>query len=263
VTKAATDLKVTVLGCGASSGVPWIGNDWGDCDPDEPRNVRSRASIVVESATTRILVDTSPDLRRQMLDNDFADFDAVVYTHAHADHAHGIDDVRVMYRMYDKVYPVYASPQTFGMLKRNFSYAFESDGPLYPPFYDRHDIDGPFRIGDIDIVPFDQEHGDLTTTGFQFGPFAYSTDLVGISEAGYEALATVDTWMVQALRPRPHPTHAHLDMALGWIDQVKPRRAILTHMTVFMDYGTLVRDLPPGVEPAYDGMAIDVVSQFP
>lgn len=250
-------MKVTVLGCGASSGVPWIGNHWGDCDPNEARNRRTRASIIVESATTRILVDTSPDLRRQLLDNDIADFDAVIYTHAHADHAHGIDDVRVLFRIHHKMYPVYASAQTFGMLKHNFSYAFEATGALYQPFYEYNPIDGPFRIGDIDITPFDQDHGDITTTGFRFGPIAYSTDLVGISEAGRLALDGVDTWIVQALRPTPHPTHAHLDLALSWIEQIKPRRAVLTHMTVFMDYATLKRDLPDGVEPAYDGMVIE------
>lgn len=251
-------MKVTILGCGASSGVPWIGNDWGDCDPNEPRNRRTRSSIIVESETTRLLIDTSPDLRRQLLDNDIGDFDAVLYTHAHADHAHGIDDVRVLYRYHGKVYPVYASPETFATLKKNFSYAFDSSQPLYPPFFDCHEITGPFRIGDIDIVPFDQNHGDVTTTGFSFGPVAYSTDLVAISDTGIEALANVDTWIVQALRPKPHPTHAHLDMALSWIDEIKPRRAILTHMTVFMDYATLVKHLPAGVEPAHDGMIIEV-----
>jgi len=254
-----TTIKVTVLGCGASSGVPWVGNDWGDCDPTEPRNRRLRSSIIVESATTRILVDTSPDLRRQLLDNDISDFDAVLYTHAHADHSHGIDDVRVLHRIYDnKIFPVYASEQTFDTLINNFSYAFETLSPLYPPFFACNVIDGPFRVGDIDIVPFDQDHGEITTTGFRFGPVAYSTDLVAISDEGVAALQGIDTWIVQALRPKPHPTHAHLDMALGWIEKFQPRHAVLTHMTVFMDYATLQRDLPEGVEPAYDGMVLEL-----
>ena len=249
--------KVTILGCGSSGGVPRIGNDWGDCDPDNQKNRRTRASIFVEQGTTKLLVDTSPDLRNQLLDNDFSNFDAVLYTHGHADHSHGIDDVLTLFRFHGRRYPAYASAETFETLKTRFSYAFESESEWYEPFFEAHEAAEPFSVGDIDVVPFAQNHGGLTSTGYRFGSVAYSTDLIGLDDAAFEILDGVDIWIVQALRDEPHPLHAHTAMALEWIDRVRPKRAILTHMTAFLDYNELSDRLPAGVEPAYDGMVIE------
>jgi phosphoribosyl 1,2-cyclic phosphate phosphodiesterase len=250
--------RVTILGCGASGGVPRIGNDWGTCDPSEPRNRRLRSSIVVEQAANRVLIDTTPDLRQQLLANDYSEFDAVLYTHAHADHSHGIDDMRTLLRINRHAYPVYASADTFKMLKRNFAYAFAAEDKLYQPFYLDHEIVGPFAIGDMQVRPYEQSHGYLTSTGFRIGDVAYSTDLINLPEQALETLKGIDTLIVQALRSDPHPTHAHLELALDWINQIRPRRAILTHMNHQMDYQSLCERLPEGVEPAYDGMVIDV-----
>jgi phosphoribosyl 1,2-cyclic phosphate phosphodiesterase len=250
--------KVTILGCGGSGGVPRIGNDWGACDPNNEKNRRTRASIFVETETTSILVDTSPDCRIQLINNNMSNFDAILYTHAHADHSHGIDDVRTLFRAHAEAYPVYASDETLAALKTRFAYAFESHSEWYRPFYQARPIDGPFRVGDIDVVPFGQDHGDITSTGFRFGDIAYSTDLVGLGDAAYEALDGVRIWIVQALQDKPHPLHAHTDMALEWIERVSPERAILTHMGVFQDFDRLAARTPEEVEPAYDGMIIEV-----
>ena len=250
--------RVTILGCGASGGVPRIGNDWGTCDPEVSRNRRLRSSIVVEEGSNRVLVDTTPDLRQQLLSNDFSDFDAVLYTHAHADHSHGIDDMRTLLRINGHAYPVHASADTFRVLKTNFAYAFSNEDKLYEPFYLDQELNGRFNIGDLDIQPYEQKHGFMPSTGFRFGDVAYSTDLVELPPSALEVLEGVDTFIVQALRPDPHPTHAHLDLALDWIEKIAPRRAVVTHMNHQMDYDTLCRQLPDGVEPAYDGMVIDV-----
>lgn len=245
------------MGCGTSGGVPRIGGDWGVCDPEEPRNARRRASILVESNGRRVLVDTSPDLRSQCLDCGIDSVDAVLYTHDHADHTHGIDDLRGFYLSSRRQVPVYANAATLDTLFRRFDYCFESMQG-YPPICEARLIDGPIRVGGLEIVPFEQEHGPVTSLGFRFGPFAYSTDLVGLPEASFAVLDGVDTWLVDALRPQPHPTHAHLGLTLEWIARLRPRRAILTHMTHEMDYETLRRTLPEGVEPAYDGMVVAV-----
>jgi phosphoribosyl 1,2-cyclic phosphate phosphodiesterase len=250
--------RVTILGCGASGGVPRIGNDWGTCDPAETRNQRLRSSIVVEEGANRVLIDTTPDLRQQLLTSGFSEFDAVLYTHAHADHAHGIDDMRTLLRINGHAYPVYASATTYKMLKRNFGYAFATEDKLYKPFFLDHELDGNFRIGELDIHPYEQDHGHMPSTGFRIGNVAYSTDLIDLPPQALEVLNGVDTLIVQALRWQPHPTHAHLDLSLEWIEKIKPRRAILTHMNHEMDYATLCKQLPDGVEPAYDGMVIEV-----
>jgi phosphoribosyl 1,2-cyclic phosphate phosphodiesterase len=254
--------QVTILGCGASGGVPRIGNDWGTCDPAESRNRRLRSSIVVEQGSTRVLVDTTPDLRQQLLAADISEFNAVLYTHAHADHSHGIDDMRTLLRINHHAYPVYASAATYKMLKRNFAYAFATEDKLYEPFYLDTEIDGPFQVADMEIRPYEQDHGHMPSTGFRIGGVAYSTDLINLPEQAMATLQGVDTLIVQALRPAAHPTHANLDKALEWIGQIKPRRAILTHMNHQMDYRTLCNELPEGVEPAYDGMVIEVEDGF-
>lgn len=251
-------MRVTILGCGTSGGVPRIGNDWGACDPAEPRNRRRRASILVEQDDTRVLVDTSPDLRQQCLDAGIARLDAVLYTHDHADHTHGIDDLRfIAYNMRTRI-DLYGDRRTCAVLKRRFDYAFETPpGSGYPPIVAAHEIDGPFTIGAVPVTPFVQDHGEIDSLGFRFGPIAYSTDLVGLADAAFAVLAGVEVWIVDALRYRPHPTHANLDQALAWIARVRPRRAVLTHMNVELDYRTLKEALPAGVEPAYDGMVIE------
>jgi phosphoribosyl 1,2-cyclic phosphate phosphodiesterase len=250
-------VRITVLGCGTSGGVPRIGNHWGACDPANPKNRRRRVSIAVEQGPTRLIVDTSPDLREQCLDARIDRLDAVLYTHDHADHTHGIDDLRgLAWAMGGRV-PVYGDRPTLDTLLRRFEYVFVSQHG-YPAICEQREIDGPFRVGAIDVVPFAQTHGDISTIGYRFGSAAYSTDLNGLDEAAFAALDGIDLWIVDALRYDPHPTHAHLEMTLGWIERVRPRRAVLTHMTWDMDYEALRRRLPPGVEPAYDGMVLEV-----
>lgn len=249
--------RVTILGCGTSGGVPRVGGQWGDCDPTEPRNHRRRVSIYVEADDARLLVDTSPDLREQCLDAGVKRIDAVLYTHDHADHVHGIDDLRGFYQMQKRRIPVYGSRASLDVIERRFDYIFK---PIhgYPAICEAHEIRGPFQVNGVDVVPFEQEHGEITSLGFRFGPIAYSTDLKALPEASFAALEGVEVWIVDALRPEPHPTHAHLDLTLSWIERVKPRRAILTHMTSEMDYQTLRRALPSGVEPAHDGLVVEL-----
>jgi phosphoribosyl 1,2-cyclic phosphate phosphodiesterase len=250
-------VKVTILGCGTSGGVPRIGNVWGRCDPTNPKNRRRRVSILVEHEGTSLLVDTSPDLREQCLDANVQRLDAVLYTHDHADHTHGIDDLRGLSQNMRTLIDVYGNRETLDVLERRFDYVFESkDG--YPAICKTHILDGPFRVRGVDVVPFEQGHGNMTSIGYRFGKVAYSTDVNVMPDAAFEALDGVDTWIVDALRYDPHPTHPHLDLTLEWIARVKPRRAILTHMTWDMDYEELRARLPEGVEPAYDGMVIEL-----
>ncbi|MBT3536366.1 MAG: MBL fold metallo-hydrolase [Rhodospirillaceae bacterium] len=250
-------MRVTVLGCGTSGGVPRIGNVWGVCDQEEPRNRRRRSSILVQSATTNLIVDTTPDLREQCLDADLNRLDAALYTHDHADHVNGIDDLRGFMVLQRNRIPIYGDAGTIDSLRQRFGYIFASARD-YPPIATAHAIDGPFSVGDIDILPFQQIHGGMDSLGFRFGDIAYSTDLSDLPEASFEMLRGLDVWIVDALRPKPHPTHTHLARTLEWIERLRPKRAILTHMTWDMDYATLCRDLPPGVEPAYDGQIIEL-----
>lgn len=256
-------MKVTVLGCGPSGGVPLIGNDWGECDPANPKNRRRRASILVEDKGARILVDASPDMRMQLLDAGVDRLDAILFTHAHADHCHGIDEVRALNRAMGQSLPIYASPRTMAELKQRFSYIFRPSDPaagavFYKPSLMPTLIDGPFEVAGVGVAPFDQDHGFTTSLGFRFGPFAYSTDLVSLDEAGFAALEGIETWVVDCYRRTPHPTHTHLAQTLEWIARVRPKRAILTHMDVQLDYETLRGELPGGVEPGYDGMTIEL-----
>jgi len=250
-------MRVTILGCGTSGGVPRVGNLWGNCDPHNPKNRRRRVSILVEEGETRILVDTSPDLREQLLDAGVDRFDAVLYTHDHADHTHGIDDLRAVYHITGKAIPVWSDEKTLAILRTRFDYIFESKLG-YPAICQTHTVTGPFTIGAIAVTPFVQEHGPITSLGYRFGKIAYSTDLNGLPPASKEIIKDLDVWIVDALRYKPHPTHPHLDMTLSWIAELKPKRAILTHMTWDMDYETLRRDLPKGVEPGFDGLVIEL-----
>jgi phosphoribosyl 1,2-cyclic phosphate phosphodiesterase len=204
-----------------------------------------------------VLVDTSPDLREQLLAAQVTDLDGVVWTHEHADQAHGIDDLRSLALDRRRRIDGYASARTVGVLQQRFSYIFERPpGSFYPPILNGHVIDGAFRVGAVHILPFEQEHGEMTSLGLRFGPIGYSSDVVGLSQAAFEALRGVDTWIVDALRHEPHPSHAHVAMTLGWIAELRPRRAILTNLHHTLDYATLKRELPAGVEPAYDGMVV-------
>lgn len=257
-------LTVTILGSGTSSGVPRIGNDWGACDPAEPKNRRTRVSILVESATTRILVDTSPDLRAQLLAADVIDIDAILWTHDHADHSHGIDDVRQLYHHRRQPLPGYARRQTLDLLQRRFAYVFAGANGYHPTMVG-HVLPDQLRIGDIDIVCVDQPHGDIWSTGFRFSKdgyaVGYATDFHVVTPDMLAHYRDLDLWVVDALREKPHPTHPHLALTLEAIATVTPRRAVLTHMDQSLDYASLCRTLPKGVEPGYDGMIIGATAQ--
>ncbi|MDE1900338.1 MAG: MBL fold metallo-hydrolase [Alphaproteobacteria bacterium] len=254
-------MKVTVLGCGSSGGVPLIGGNWGKCDPANPRNRRTRVSVLVEQGDTTLIVDTSPDMRQQLLACDLKKLDAVLYTHAHADHCHGIDDLRSINWLAQKPVDVYADARTLAELENRFAYIFavkgQGQGSYYKPAVAVHEITGAFNVGDIAVMPFVQEHGKITSLGFRFGDFAYSTDVHRLDGAAFDALRGVKTWLVDCVRETPHPTHSHLEQTLQWIERVNPERAFLTHMNQDMDYETLCNKLPRGVEPAYDGMIIE------
>ena len=254
-------MKVRILGCGTSFGVPRIGGDWGECDPAEPRNRRRRASILVEHDGTRILVDTSPDLRDQLLDAGVADLDAVIWTHDHADHVHGLDDLRAVFHRRGAAVPGFARPPTLAVLRRRFGYVFEGAGG-YPPTVQARELPDVLEIGPVRVQVVDQPHGDITSAGLRFeaggSSAAYSTDCNVLTPEMADRFEGVDLWVVDALRRRPHPTHPHLDQALEWIGAVGPGRAILTHMDHSMDYRSLVEELPKGVEPGFDGMEIDL-----
>ena len=252
-------MKVRILGCGTSSGVPRIGNDWGACDRSEPRNRRRRVAILVEFATTRILVDTGPDLREQLLDADVDRVDAVIWTHDHADHCHGIDELRQIYHKRGGPVPGYARPATLDALRTRFAYAFiGNDG--YPPTVDGQALSDHLDFGDGSISVIDQPHGSISSAGLIFRSgdtkLVYSTDFNGLTDEMLDKYQDADLWIVDALRRHPHPTHPHLEQALGWIEAVAPKAALLTHMDKSMDYATLCAELPHHVRPAHDGLEL-------
>lgn len=254
-------MKVRILGCGGSGGLPLIGNNWGDCDPNEPKNRRTRVSILVEDGDQTLLVDTSPDMRQQLLDADVKDLSAILYTHAHADHAHGIDNIRSVNWLLERSIPVYANEQTLACLVHSFSYIFEEQSQknrFYKPSVIPHLLTPEMKFGNINVKTFPQSHGEVISMGYRFNDFGYSTDASELSEEAFEALEGVKVWVVSAIRRKPHYTHAHLDRALEWIERVKPEKAYLTHMDHTMDYGSLMKSLPANVEPAYDGLEIEL-----
>jgi len=254
-------MRVTILGCGASTGVPAIGPNWGRCDPADPRNRRRRASVLVEIGPVAILIDTSPDLREQLIDARVARLDAVLMTHAHADHLHGIDDVRSLNGLMHAAIPLWADGQTLAEIGRRFGYVLEppaEPGRYYQPCLVPHEIGGRFAVSGIEVVPFAQDHGFSTTLGFRIGPMAYSTDVTELDDDAFAAVAQVELWIVDCLRRGPHPTHSHLAKTLQWIARVRPRRAVLTHMDQSLDYRELSAELPAGVEPGQDGLVIEL-----
>lgn len=262
-------LEITILGSGSSGGVPRADGEWGACDPREPKNLRSRCSALIrrkgegaETETTAI-VDTSPDLRLQTAHAGAKRLDGVLLTHDHADQVHGLDDVRAFFLRQRALIPCHMDAATDATLMRRFRYIFESEGG-YPAICARRAlpthgeawaVEGP--SGPIPVVTFDQDHGGVRSVGYRFGGVAYSSDVVNLDEAAFAALADLDVWIVDALRYRPHPTHAHLERTLGWIERLKPRRAILTNLHIDLDYATLNAELPPGVEPAFDGLRFE------
>ena len=259
------ELIFTILGCGSSGGVPRLGGDWGACDPTNPKNMRRRCSLLIQrrdgGGETAVLIDTSPDLRAQLLDASIGRLDAVVYTHAHADHVHGLDDLLMIVHNTRKRLPVWADGATQNDLLNRFAYAFvQPPGSAYPPILDLNSIAGDVVIdgagGAIRLTPFEVAHGNIHALGFRIADLAYLPDVSDIPDAAWPALDNLDCWVLDALRHTPHPSHAHLERTLEWIMRVKPKRAILTNMHIDMDYDTLARELPPGVEPGYDGMIV-------
>jgi phosphoribosyl 1,2-cyclic phosphate phosphodiesterase len=260
-------MKVTLLGTGGSAGVPMIGGpdgsgDWGVCDPNEPRNRRLRPSVVIEApAGQRLLIDTGPDLREQLLRWRIAGVDAILYTHAHADHVTGLDDARVLNRIANRPLPVYATERTLTELKTRFGYAFRPWDPphFYRPVLEAHPIvyGGTLDVLGLSLRLFEQNHGKVDSLGIRIGAFGYSTDVVKLNDAAFETLAGIDTWVVDCfLRTDPHWTHANLTTVIDWVQRLKPRRTILTHMGTDMDWAWLAANLPPGIEAGYDGMVI-------
>ena len=257
-------MRVTVLGCGPSTGVPTIGRNWGRCDPQDPRNRRRRVSLLVEAEGTIILIDTSPDLREQLIDAGVRRLDAVLLTHAHADHLHGIDDLRSVNRLMRAAIPIYLDDKALAEIRARFGYVFgplPPDGRFYKPILVPHEIAGSFSINGLRIIPFAQDHGFGATLGFRIGGMGYSTDVTELDEAAFAALDGIELWVVDCLRREPHPTHSHLAKTLSWIARVKPRRAVLTHMDQSLDYAELSCELPPGVEPGRDGLAIEIADR--
>jgi phosphoribosyl 1,2-cyclic phosphate phosphodiesterase len=256
-------VKITVLGCGSSGGTPLVGaTGWGASNPDDPRNRRLRPSILVEQGATTLLVDTSPDLREQMIRAGVERVDAILYTHAHADHVHGIDDIRSFNFHRGGPLDAWGGAETMATIQRRFDYVFEPYPTERPRFFrpclTPHVANGPFRIGEIDIVPFAQQHGRMASFGYRFGRFAYSTDVHALDEAAFAALEGIEVWIVDCLSETPHPTHSHLEQTLDWIRRVGPRQAWLTHLSHNMDYATLAAKCPAGVAPAHDGLTIKI-----
>jgi phosphoribosyl 1,2-cyclic phosphate phosphodiesterase len=261
-------LRLTILGCASSAGVPRVGQGWGACDPANPLNRRRRCSALIKRTSARgataALVDTSPDLREQLIDVAVNRLDGVLMTHPHADHTHGIDDLRPLFLMAKRRIDIHMDEATSLIVRKNFSYIFEMpEGSSYPPIATdlRLTSGRPCRVdgpgGSIEAMPFDLDHGDISALGFRFGDLAYTPDVKRIPEASRRHLQELEVWIVDALRYRPHPSHFSLDEALAEIEAMRPRRAILTNLHVDLDYETLRKRLPAHIVPAYDGMSVE------
>ncbi|MET0569238.1 MAG: MBL fold metallo-hydrolase [Hyphomicrobiaceae bacterium] len=259
--------KLTLLGTGSSGGVPRLGNNWGACDPTNPKNRRRRCSALVERISgrgrTSALIDTAPDLREQLLDANVGTIDGVLFTHDHADHTHGIDDLRILAFNMKRRIDVHFDALTGATLRSRFDYCFVApNGSIYPPILTGHDISPPHPVridgagGPIEAVPVVQEHGSMTSLGFRIRDVAYSPDISGLSPEAATTLSGLDLWIVDALRYVPHPSHFSVAQALEWIETLRPKRAILTHLHIDLDYAALKRELPEHITPAYDGMSV-------
>ena len=257
-------MRITVLGCGTSAGVPVIGCRCAVCRSEDPRNKRLRCSILLESRGQKILFDTGPDLREQCLRAGIDALDAVVFTHAHADHLHGLDDIRSINNLIGRPLPAFAHDEVMARIEERFPYAFaggqDGIGGFWRPELRPRPFHGTeaFSIGPVELLPLRHGHGRSHVWGFRIGNFAYSTDADALDDAYLAALRGIDVWIVDALRDDPHPSHAHLVKTLGWIDRVKPRLAYLTHMNHEVDYATWTNKLPAGIAPAHDGLVIEL-----
>lgn len=260
------DFRVTILGCGSSGGVPRLGDEWGACDPANPRNRRRRCSALIErrgpsGGITRVLFDTSPDMRVQLLDAGVATVDAVIYTHSHADHVHGIDDLRMIAHLRGNRLPVWADSSTAERLMAGFGYIFSTPaGSYYPPICTLNLIGGPVTVdgpgGPITVNAIEVTHGTIRAQALQVGEMVYMPDVSAIPEPAWERLQGCDLFIIDALRRRPHPSHAHLDRTLEWIRRLAPKRAVLTNLHVDLDHARLCEELPGGVIPAHDGLCL-------
>ncbi|AXI46657.1 phosphoribosyl 1,2-cyclic phosphodiesterase [Sulfitobacter sp. SK012] len=259
-------MRITILGCGSSGGVPRLGGHWGACDPHNPKNNRRRCSILVErvaeTGITSVLIDTSPDMRAQLLDAGVGRLDAVIYTHSHADHVHGIDDLRMIVINMRKRLPVWADIPTHAALTDRFSYAFvQPEGSSYPPILDLNMIDSEINIdgpgGTLRFTPFEVAHGGMNALGFRMNDVAYLPDVSALPDAAWQQLEGLKCWIVDALRREPHPTHSHLAQTLDWIADVAPNEAVLTNMHNDLDYETVAAETPEHIRPAFDGMTLE------
>ena len=260
--------RLRILGCGSSGGVPRVGpSGWGKCDPSEPRNRRRRCAILIEregpGGLTTVLVDAGPDLREQLLDAAVERLDALLLTHAHADHIHGLDDVRPLVITARRRLPTFMDAATSAKLRQGFGYLLETPpGSNYPPLLIENRLTPGETVeiaglgGAVVATPFRLAHGEIDALGFRFGGIAYTPDLIDIPSESLPHLEGLDVWIIDALRHAPHPSHLTVEQALGWIARMKPKRAILTNLHTDLDYRTLASSLPPGVEPAYDGMSL-------
>ncbi len=262
-------MQFTILGCGSSGGVPRVGQGWGECDPKNPKNRRRRCSLLVERigphGRTTVLVDTSPDLREQLLDAKIARLDGILFTHDHADHTHGLDDVRPLTLVQRKRIDVYLDEQTSRILNTRFSYCFHTPpGSEYPPIVTEHRIVAGKKVtiegkgGAIEALPLLHEHGNITALGFRFGGLVYSPDVNGFPAETLPSLEGLDVWILDALRYRPHPSHFSVEESLRWLARMNPKRGVLTNLHSDVDFETLRQKLPANVEPAYDGLKIEL-----
>ena len=257
------NLRIEILGCGSSSGVPAIGNNWGECDPKNPKNRRLRSSIFVKSSKTNILVDATPDLRQQLLNANINYLDGILITHTHADHINGIDDFRFLNVIMKKHINLYATKEVIKEISDRFSYVFEdlvpqAKGFYYKPCLIPNEITGEFEINELKIINFPQNHGFSDSTGFRINNFAYCTDVMDFDDKTLNLLKNLEVWIVDCLRFTPHKTHAHLDKVLNWINIIKPRRTFVTHMNYEVDYNYMLSKMPENCQPAYDGLIIDI-----
>jgi phosphoribosyl 1,2-cyclic phosphate phosphodiesterase len=258
-------LKFTILGCGSSGGVPRLGGHWGACDPENPKNHRRRCSLLVEKigpeGTTSVLIDTTPDMRSQLLDAQVGRLDGVIYTHSHADHVHGIDDLRMIVINIRARLPVWADVPTRAALIERFGYVFvQPEWSSYPPILELNPIEGDVMIdgpgGKITFTPFEVNHGGMDALGFRIDNVVYLPDVAKIPDAAWPLMDNLDCWIVDALRREPHPTHSHLAQTLEWIDKVAPKTAVLTNMHNDLDYATVAAETPDHIQPAFDGLTL-------